>query len=210
MERDRYRRIAPIYAGLFDRLNDSLHSLIRAKYPAAPGARILDIGCGTGAQLAGYLGEGRELFGVDLSASMLDRANERLGDQAQLHLGSADDLPFDDGFFDQVLASMVLHEMPYETRLAVLDEIRRVMRSDGHMLTVEFTPAPPTASGKILRAISWPIERLAGAEHFREFRRFVENGGFPEIAEIAGLAIESSRLLAGGNTAVYSASPSTS
>lgn len=207
MERDRYRRITPVYAAVFDRLNASLHSLIRTKHPAAPGSRILDIGCGTGAQLAEYLDEGRELFGVDLSPSMLDRARRRLGPDAHLYLGSAADLPFDDDFFDQVLASMVLHEMPYETRLAVIGEIRRVLRTEGRLLVVEFTPAPSTASGKVLRAISWPIERLAGVEHFREFRRFVERGGFPEIAELAGLEIESSRMLAGGNTALYVASP---
>lgn len=206
METDRYRRITPVYARVFDRLNEPLHALIRNKYPAPPGSRVLDIGCGTGAQLAGYLGEDRELFGVDLSPSMLDRARQRLGADAHLHLGSAADLPFDDGFFDQVLASMVLHEMPRDTRLAVIGEIRRVLRTDGRLLVVEFTPAPATTSGRIFRAISWPIERLAGAEHFREFRRFVDMGGFPAVAEVGGMEIESSRMLAGGNTAVYIAS----
>src|SRR5665811_1048898 len=98
METDRYRRITPVYSRVFDRLNAPLHSLIRTKYPAPPGSRILDVGCGTGAQLAGYLGDGRELFGVDLSPSMLDQARRRLA-EAHLHLGSAADLPFDDGFF---------------------------------------------------------------------------------------------------------------
>ena len=210
MERDRYRRITPVYARVFDRLNAKLHSLVRNKYPASPGSRVLDIGCGTGAQLAGYLGEDRELFGVDLSPSMLDRARQRLGADAHLHLGSATDLPYDHDFFDQVLASMVLHEMPNDTRLAVIGEIRRVLRTDGRLLVVEFTPAPATTSGKIFRAISWPIERLAGAEHFREFRRFVDMGGFPAVADLAGLEIESTRMLAGGNTAIYIASPADS
>lgn len=210
METDRYRRLTPVYARVFDRLNAPLHSLIRNKYPVPPGSRILDIGCGTGAQLAGYLAEDRELFGVDLSPSMLDRARQRLGAEAHLHLGSAADLPFDDDFFDQILASMVLHEMPHDTRLAVIGEVRRVLRPDGHLLVVEFTPTPQTTSGRIFRAISWPIERVAGAEHFSEFRRFVDMGGFPAVAELAGLEIESSRLLAGGNTAIYIAASAVS
>lgn len=203
MKQDRYQRIAPVYAAVFDRLNAPLHSLVRSKYPAPAGSRVLDVGCGTGAQLARYLGDDRELFGVDLSPSMLERARQRLGADAHLHLGSAEDLPFDDDFFDQVLATLVLHEMPRDTRLAVIEEVRRVMRTDGRLLVVEFSPAPATVSGKLFRAISWPIERLAGAEHFREFRRFVENGGFPRVAEVAGMEIESERMLAGGNTAVY-------
>ena len=210
MSEDPYRGSAGIYAAVFDKVNAPLHRLVRRKHPPPDGGRILDIGCGTGAQLAGYIGEGLTLAGVDRSEAMLQKARARIGTEADLRLGSATDLPFEDGSFDQVLMSLVLHEMAPEVRLAVMDEARRVLAPHGQVLVVEFGVEPMSVQGRILRAISWPLERIAGAQHFRSFRQFVGNGGFPSMAARSGFTIESVRPLSGGNTALYVAVPSVS
>src|SRR5260370_19940196 len=52
---------------------------------AAPGERVLDVGCGTGATLlpfAGAVGPQGHATGVDISKPMLDRARERVAEQA--------------------------------------------------------------------------------------------------------------------------------
>ncbi len=64
------------------------------------GARILDIGCGTGVSLVPLLDQGLNLTGIDPSLYMLDKACERLGQKVDLHRGSAEELPFEDNAFD--------------------------------------------------------------------------------------------------------------
>jgi len=64
------------------------------------GETLLDIGCGTGASLVPFLGKGISLTGIDPSFHMLDFAKKRLGNRADLHLGRAESLPFDDNEFN--------------------------------------------------------------------------------------------------------------
>jgi SAM-dependent methyltransferase len=71
--------------------------------------RVLDVACGTGAELRGLalrLPRDTELFGIDLSRRMLEigRRNLRRADvRAELCLGDAHALPYADAFFDLVV-----------------------------------------------------------------------------------------------------------
>jgi SAM-dependent methyltransferase len=74
------------------------------------GRRILDAGCGSGPLFAALRDRGAIVTGIDTSTGMLELARRRLGDGADLRvadLGSP--LPFPDGAFDDVVASLVLH-----------------------------------------------------------------------------------------------------
>lgn len=61
---------------------------------------LLDIGCGTGVFLELFWESGFDVYGIDASAKMLARAREKMGQRADLHLGKAQYLPFDDNEFD--------------------------------------------------------------------------------------------------------------
>lgn len=63
------------------------------------GESVLDIGCGIGANLLSFLEKGLSVTGLDPSRPMLDMASKRLGNRADLHIGFAEDLPFDDNAF---------------------------------------------------------------------------------------------------------------
>lgn len=117
----------------------SLHErawLDRFLAPIQPGGRILDVGCGAGDPIAGYLlEEGFDVVGLDASRGMLAIARERypnadwvLGDMRQLDFSSP---------FDGVIAwNSFFHLMPSEQR-DVLGRIARVMkRSAPWLLTV--------------------------------------------------------------------------
>ncbi len=67
-----------------------------------PGERLLDVGCGSGRHLQMFKREGLLVTGLDPSRNMLSLARQRLGDQVDLHLGRAEDLPFEDNEFDIV------------------------------------------------------------------------------------------------------------
>src|SRR5689334_23103101 len=74
------------------------------------GRRILDAGCGSGPLSAALRDRGAVVTGIDASAGMLALARRRLGADADLHVADLSDrLPFADGAFDDVVASLVLH-----------------------------------------------------------------------------------------------------
>lgn len=97
------------------------------------GRRVLDAGCGTGPLAAGLRDRGAVVTGIDASAAMLALARKRLGADADLHLVDlADQLPFPNSAFDDVVASLVLHYL--EDWAPTLAELRRVLRPGGRLI----------------------------------------------------------------------------
>ena len=97
------------------------------------GRRILDAGCGSGPLFAALRERGAIVTGVDASAAMLELARRRLGGDADLRVADlGDPLPFADGAFDDVIASLVLHYL--EDWTAPLAELRRVLRPGGRLI----------------------------------------------------------------------------
>jgi SAM-dependent methyltransferase len=97
------------------------------------GRRILDAGCGSGPLSAALRDRGATVTGVDASAGMLALARRRLGDDVPLHLADLrDPLPFEDGAFDDVVASLVLHYL--QDWGPTLAELRRVLGPGGRLI----------------------------------------------------------------------------
>lgn len=97
------------------------------------GRRVLDAGCGSGPLSAALRDRGAVVTGIDASAGMLALARRRLGDDVALHLADLRDrLPFTDGAFDDVVASLVLHYL--EDWGPTLAELRRVLRPGGRLI----------------------------------------------------------------------------
>jgi SAM-dependent methyltransferase len=96
--------------------------------------QILDVGCGTGANLV-MLGEFGEAHGIDVSHDALSFCRER-GLKNVRH-GAAEELPYEDGTFDLVTALDVVEHL--DDDLAGLKEFHRVLRPDGRILL--FVPA---------------------------------------------------------------------
>jgi SAM-dependent methyltransferase len=97
------------------------------------GRRILDAGCGSGPLFAALRDRGAIVTGIDKSTGMLELARRRLGADADLRVADlAGPLPFPDGAFDDVIASLVLHYLQDWT--APLAELRRVLRPGGRLI----------------------------------------------------------------------------
>ena len=97
------------------------------------GRRILDAGCGSGPLSAALRDRGAVVTGIDASAGMLALARRRLGNDVSLHVVDLSDrLPFADGAFDDVVASLVLHYL--EDWRPTLAELRRVLRPGGRLI----------------------------------------------------------------------------
>ncbi|MFH1888179.1 MAG: class I SAM-dependent methyltransferase, partial [Pseudomonadota bacterium] len=91
-----------------------------------PGARILDIGCGTGRDLAFFARHGLDVSGVDPSPFMLDAARVRLGGRAELFRCFGEDLPLEDNSCDM---AVLIHTLEFvDNPAAVFAEACRVAK----------------------------------------------------------------------------------
>jgi len=155
--RDPYARIAELddatVAGLAERFDiraadprqHQLRQDFLARAPRISGARVLEVGCGTGiittkiAELPGVA----QAVGVDPSPGFIARARHRT---PKLHLQVADGraLPFDDATFDGVVFATTLCHVP-GPELA-LAEARRVLRPTGYLLIYDGDYATTTVA----------------------------------------------------------------
>ena len=101
----------------------------------APGRRVLDIGCGTGA-VVDYLGRryGFSAMGLDLSTVLLQEGLKTFGTM-QLVRGRAEQIPAADARFAAVLCECMLSLCPGPT--AVLEETLRVLQPGGYLILTD-------------------------------------------------------------------------
>jgi arsenite methyltransferase len=102
------------------------------------GSVILDFGCGAGfdlfvaSRLAGSAGR---VFGVDLTAEMVDLAAANLGDAGvtnyELRKIDSEELPYADNFFDFVISNGAINLSPQKP--ACFRELYRVLKSGGRI-----------------------------------------------------------------------------
>ena len=115
-------------------------AIVRATLGAAPGERVLDVGCGPGfycAELLEDVGSSGAVVGVDGSAAMLALAARRCAghDNVELHEADATALPVDDASFDAVLSVQVQEYVRDVT--AGLGELHRALRPGGRALVFD-------------------------------------------------------------------------
>jgi SAM-dependent methyltransferase len=125
--------------------NDTLADIL-ADHAVPAGARVLEVGCGTGLTLEylSKLGGRYRLFGMDLSATMLGQVVSkaaRLDNAPRVLLGDAGRLPYADGLFDVTLATRFIHQFTHSDKKRLWHEFRRVTRKGG-ITIVEFYSRP--------------------------------------------------------------------
>jgi ubiquinone/menaquinone biosynthesis C-methylase UbiE len=128
------------------------------------GERLLEIGCGTGESmfmLASRTGPVGSVFGLDLSAGMLQRAKHKLGRHALnnflLVQGDSFQLPFSNGFFDAIYMSFTLELFPALEIPILLKECKRVLPPTGRMAVVSLSQNEDP--GWMERAYQWAHHR---------------------------------------------------
>jgi arsenite methyltransferase len=103
-----------------------------------PGSVVLDLGCGAGTDLliaAQMTGPAGRVIGVDMTATMLDRARQSATEMGlanvELHESLIESLPLEDASVDVVISNGVIDLVPDKD--AVFDEIGRVLRPGGRL-----------------------------------------------------------------------------
>jgi SAM-dependent methyltransferase len=118
----------------------AVHDAAAAMLAPRPGERILEVGCGLGADardLARAVAPGGAVVAVDVSEAMLDAARERHDPALDVTYERADvtDLPYDAGTFDAVRIERVLQHVPDAPRACA--EIARVLEPGGRVLALD-------------------------------------------------------------------------
>lgn len=110
----------------------------RRRLVSAAHGRVLEIGAGTGLNLSHYPDAIDELVLAEPSEPMAGRLEARLaklGRSARIVAEPAEALPFEDGYFDTVVSTLVLCTVVDPDR--ALAEVRRVLRPGGRLLFCE-------------------------------------------------------------------------
>ena len=140
-----YAAVAHEYDDVFPRhvaehYIDKRTTLIKDLLPL--GGLVLDVGCGTGQLAAAIAAEGYDVFGVDLSASMVARARAR--GLEGTYAGVTTALPFAQESFDLALTVATLHHLETPERVAAtVNEMGRVVKRGGFVVLWDHNPANP-------------------------------------------------------------------
>lgn len=121
---------------------DTLAQLLHTGTAYPEGSRVLELGCGVGAQTVHLLRSSprARIVAVDQSEESLARARSRVaglvpGAQVEWHRADVFDLPFADAEFDHVFVCFVLEHLPEPRR--ALAGLRRVLRPGGTVTVIE-------------------------------------------------------------------------
>ena len=129
-----YSRHAHEVAQRYEAIQSPLASSFARIFP--PGGRILDIGCGSGRDLAELRRQGYEPFGVDATPELVELAQQAHPELAgKVQHGALPDLgmPFD-GEFDGVLCSAVLMHIDTADLLNAALAIKACLKVNGRLL----------------------------------------------------------------------------
>ena len=108
----------------------------------SPGAKVLDLCCGSGEAAAPWLEAGFAVTGLDLSPRALDLAAQRHPAMERVE-GLAEDPPLADAGFSAIQLSVALHEFPRAERDQVLRSCLRLLEPGGWLVIVDLHPAGP-------------------------------------------------------------------
>ena len=109
--------------------------------PAGSGARVLDLGCGTGLELEEYFrfNPDADLTGIDLSEAMLKELKAKLPDRKiRLVTGSYFDVPFGEKAFDASVSVESLHHFPADRKETLYRKLHAALKGDGCFVLTDY------------------------------------------------------------------------
>lgn len=112
--------------------------------PQAPGARLLDLGCGTGLELEYYfkLNPAARVTGIDLAPGMLQTLGEKFpARDLEFICGSYFDVPFGERRFDAAVSVESLHHFTQDEKTPLYAKLRRALRPGGHFILTDYFAA---------------------------------------------------------------------
>ena len=109
--------------------------------PMESGAKVLDLGCGTGLELEEYfnLNPDANVTGIDLSEAMLKSLKEKFPNKSiNLVLGSYFDVPFGENKYDAAVSVESLHHFPAEQKETLYRKLCAALKENGRFVLTDY------------------------------------------------------------------------
>lgn len=109
--------------------------------PADKGAKVLDLGCGTGLELEYYfkINPSASITGIDLAPDMLKRLKIKFSDKdITLILGSYFDVPFGGALYDAAVSVESLHHFTKEEKIPLYKKLRNALKEGGYFILTDY------------------------------------------------------------------------
>jgi SAM-dependent methyltransferase len=153
-----------------------------------PNSKVIDVGCGTGRLEFSLANKCKSVLGIDLSKRNIERANLTLlqhpNDKISFqHINLSDIINEREIHFDYAILTYVIHEVDEEERINLLNEIALIADK---IIIGDYLVPKPKGFGSYFSEV---IEFIAGAEHYRNYKSYVADGGISYLANKAGLKI---------------------
>ncbi|MDF1550806.1 MAG: methyltransferase domain-containing protein [Bacteroidales bacterium] len=160
-------------------------------------SNIIDVACGTGSFAFRLSKNAASVTGIDMSESMLNIAIKKQkkmkAENIRFLLKDASKLyEYGEKTFDYATISMALHQFQPELAVDIMLELKRIANE---IVVIDYAhPLPKNRYG----VITYLIERLAGKEHFSNFKKYQSLNGLSSIIEKSGLRIIDSKIRGNG------------
>lgn len=109
--------------------------------PKTDGAKILDLGCGTGLELEHYfrLNPSARVTGIDLTESMLNALKNKFPEKdLTLICGSYFDVPFDENTFDAAVSVESLHHFTKDEKIPLYTKLFKALKDGGYFILTDY------------------------------------------------------------------------
>lgn len=109
--------------------------------PKTDGAKILDLGCGTGLELEHYfiLNPSAKITGIDLTESMLNALRNKFPEKdLTLICGSYFDVQFGENTFDAAVSVESLHHFTKEEKIPLYAKVCKALKDGGYFILTDY------------------------------------------------------------------------
>jgi ubiquinone/menaquinone biosynthesis C-methylase UbiE len=187
------------YGNLIDPLFRDVRRFILDFSGMKAGDKVIDVCCGTGAQVLEYGDRGIEAIGIDLDPNMIRAAarNQARNNLKNIsfQLANAADLPFPDGCFDYATISLALHDKEKPLRYKIVVEMKRVVKPGGGLVFIDYNVPLPWHIWALAARV---IEFSVGGSHYRAFKEYLDNQGLEDMIKNHSLQEEKRTCLKSG------------
>ena len=157
-----YSEFSHLYDKIFSRFFCKRITSVITSLNIRPGAKVLEVGVGTGLSLAAYPTH-CEVTGIDLAPEMLERAKQKAAENGWRHFRllqmDALNLDFPDNAFDYVTSFHVISVVPDPVRM--MQEIHRVCKPGGTVVIINHFRTTKPVLGPLIGALD-PLTRRLG------------------------------------------------
>ncbi len=161
---------------------------LRKRYVSEAAGEVLEIGIGSGLNLAHYSEQVHSITGIDPAAELTTKARERAADLAvpvEVLGLSGEEMPMENNSVDTIVCTWTLCSIPNPYRAVA--EMRRVLRPQGKMIFVEHGRSDEAHIAKWQRRVEPLWKKIGGGCHLtRRADELLADGGFKILHKETG------------------------